>query len=34
MKNRLLVLAIIIVLVLAIIFTRTKYPDLKENAIL
>lgn len=34
MKNRLLVLAIIIVLVLTIIFTRTKYPDLKENAIL
>ncbi len=34
MKNRLLILAIIIVLVLAIIFTRTKYPDLKENAIL
>ncbi len=34
MKNRLLVLAIIIVLILAIIFTRTKYPDLKENAIL
>ncbi len=34
MKNRLLILAIIIVLILAIIFTRTKYPDLKENAIL
>ena len=33
MKNRLLVVTIIIILVLAIIFTRTKYPDLKENAI-
>lgn len=34
MKNKLLVVGIIIVLVLAIVFTRTKYPDLKENAIL
>lgn len=33
MKNRLLVIGIIIVLVLTIVFTRTKYLDLKENAI-
>ncbi len=33
MKNKLLVIGIIIVLVLAIIFARTNYPNLKDNAI-